>query len=440
MPPPPLLPPSAPCTEVDFMAAPFWEGHWLRLPEGPGQGVPLGYGAPAAQCPSGACCGDARLAWSRWVYRLPTCFFHFFTPTESRACFNGTHVWGSGDSNWADTQRNLLAHVLALDITGWLVEEEVDDFVINGRSNDMPGARYAPRSPNVPTHDTAEELWPAQGVAWAVQNGATGSWAMGKKVARGETAPHLLPRPGTEYNMSFRLGSIYNAAPSDDGKNFGLASVYSKPWQGRHEAAWAQFREEKRLPNLMFINSGLHDGLRFSGHPFALKDYLLAAEDMVGFWEGLRDKGAGAGAGGVGGGGLCAPRTVWRHTIAPAGASRSMKSNPQKMEVFNRLMGGKLLFNNNKNGSGSGEGGRPHPRLHAECGGVPFATPKPAWGFLDAFDMTFPFHHDNEHSDGGHYGRYWCNTNGYARCDFVDLMMIQVLMNGLGCESSAKAM
>jgi hypothetical protein len=45
--------------------------------------------------------------------------------------------------------------------------------------------------------------------------------------------------------------------------------------------------------------------------------------------------------------------------------------------------------------------------------------------------MTFPWHHDNEVSDGGHYGRYWCNTNAFARCDFVDLFMIHVLMNGL---------
>jgi hypothetical protein len=421
--PPPQAPPAVPCTTLDFMAEPFWEGHWLRLPEAPGQGLPRGMGAPAAACPPGACAGDGRLAWSRWVYRLPACYFYLFPPAEARACLNGSHVWGSGDSNLADTQRNLLAHVLALDVDGWLMEEAVDDFVLNGRSNDLRGARYHPRSPHAPTADTASPLWPAEGAAWAAQAG-DGRWAMGRRAR--PPAPHLVPPPGSEYNMSFRFSAIFNAAPVDTERNYGLATVYSGAWRGRHEAAWAGFSADRAPPTLMFINSGLHDGLRFSGHQFALKDYLLVADDMVAFWEGLRD----AGPRGAPGDGGCVPRTVWRHTVAPAGVARPMKSNPQKMEVFNRLMAGRLTR------EGRGKGGR-HPRVHPSCGGRPFLTPPQAgggWAFLDAFDMTFPWHHDNTFSDGGHYGRYWCNTNEYARCDFVDLFMIHVLLNGL-CEA-----
>jgi hypothetical protein len=353
------------------------------------------------------------------VYRLPACFFHLFPPQAARRCLNGSHVWGAGDSNWMDTQRNLLAHVLALDLDGWLMEEAVDDFVLNGRTNDMKGARYQPRSPHHPSADTASPLWPAEGAAWAAQL-PDGRWAMGRRAR--PPAPHLVPPPAAAFNMSFRLGCIFNAAPVETERNFGIATVYSAPWRGKHEAAWAGFAAAGDTPTVMFVNSGLHDGLRFSGHPFALKDYLLVSEDAVAFWQRLRDAGAARDKG-------CAPRTIWRHTVAPAGIARPMKSNPQKMEVFNRLMAGRLLK------EGRSRAGRA-PRVHPECGGRPFLTPPRAgWAFLDAFDMTFPWHHDNAVSDGGHYGRYWCNTNPYARCDFVDLMMAHVLLNGL-CEGT----
>jgi hypothetical protein len=173
LPPPLLLPaPTQSCTQVDFMAVPFWEGHWLRLPEAPGQGVPEGSGAPASACPPGACSGDASVLWSRWVYRLPTCYFHLFDAADARVCLNGTHLWGSGDSNFADLQRALLAHVLALDVEGWLVP---GDFVFT-RSNDQSGARPAPRQ-YYASQEGVLPLWPAEGLAWAAQwPGSSSQW------------------------------------------------------------------------------------------------------------------------------------------------------------------------------------------------------------------------------------------------------------------------
>jgi hypothetical protein len=39
----------------------------------------------------------------------------------------------------------------------------------------------------------------------------------------------------------------------------------------------------------------------------------------------------------------CLPRTIWKHTVAPAGPARELKANPHKMEHFNRLMVGELV-------------------------------------------------------------------------------------------------
>ena len=147
----------------------------------------------------------------------------------------------------------------------------------------------------------------------------------------------------------------------------------------------------------------------------------MVAGDMVAFWEGLRNASR-AGSG-------CAPRMVWKHTIAPAGGAREMKSNPQKMEVYNRLMVGTLL-----EAGGGGSRGAPQrrPRKEPACP-RPFQTPvgAQAWEFLDTFDMTFPFHFTNEYSDGGHYGRWACDGSPQHRCDSVDLMVLQVLLNML---------
>ena len=53
------------------------------------------------------------------------------------------------------------------------------------------------------------------------------------------------------------------------------------------------------------------------------------------------------------------------------------------------------------------------------------------------FDMTFPFHFDNSWNDGGHYGRLSCRNNSH--CNLVDVMQINVLLNGL-CPAQTRAL
>jgi hypothetical protein len=50
---------------------------------------------------------------------------------------------------------------------------------------------------------------------------------------------------------------------------------------------------------------------------------------------------------------------------------------------------------------------------------------------VDAFDMTFPFHYDNNCSDGGHYGRPPRHEGDNHNHYFVDVMLSHVLLNAL---------
>ena len=438
---PPLPPPTASCSSQPFTAQPFWEGHWVRLPEAPGYLHGRGPALPA--CPPGLCTGDGSTLWSRWVYRLGTCHFHLFSPGDARRCLHGGHLWGSGDSNWMDSQRNLLAHVLALDIEGWLLPT---DFVVHGKSNDMRGARPHPRQEAHPAVGQAESAWGAGG--WAYANFSSsreryGVWDVGGQ------QPLALP-PRDAFNLTFRLGGIYNGGPNDADRNFGLSTVYMSGWRGRHAAKWAEYAGGQAplappgtpdFPTALLLNSGLHDGLRFFGHGFVLKDYLAVSEDMLGFWEGL------ANASAAGGGG-CAPRVLWKHTVTPAAGAREMKSNPQKMEFFNRLMAGRIAERRAAGAAADAAAAPPplpqrHPRHYPQCK-RPFHAPigtdgrGPAWEFLDTFDMTFPFHYGPTFSDGGHYGRWACDGSPFRRCDSIDLMVLQVLLNAL-CSSEEVA-
>lgn len=476
---PAILPlPTIPCSSLPFTSEPFWEGHWVRLDEAPHiPPYPGGRGPSLSTCPPGLCSGDpSTTLWSRWVYRLNHCHFHLFSPAAARGCLNGTNLWGSGDSNWVDSQRNLLAHTLGLDVEGWLIP---DDFVIHGKSNDMRGGRDPPRVANAPgAVGLVRGVWSGDYVAWAdlsppqgTDTVGGGSWTlgiarpMGGEEAFGTGTAQALAHSQHQHhhhdNLTFRFGGIYNGAPDDEGRNFGLACVYHGGWKGRHYGRWSGHRARlekgeagrgvEGAPTLMVINSGLHDGLRFALHPFCLKDYLLVASDMVDFWDMLRNSSAtypttpskekekeGGKEKEKEKEEPCLPRTIWKHTVAPAGPARELKANPHKMEHFNRLMVGELVGRQvakEKNSRG-GAAGTPlatrRPRHHPSCP-LPFQSParESRWEFLDTYDMTFPFHYDNEFTDGGHYGRWNCPGRRHDRCDGVDLMVLQVLLNGM---------
>lgn len=87
---------------------------------------------------------------------------------------------------------------------------------------------------------------------------------------------------------------------------------------------------------------------------------------------------------------------MYRTTVAPAGFVRGSPSNPEKMEAYNLVM--------------------------VEA----FSKKFPEIRIVDSYDMTFPYHYDNNYSDGGHYGR-----PGNGRHYFVDFMLVHILLNAL---------
>lgn len=406
-PAPPLLLPTRSCRSVDFMAEPFWRGHWVRVPAG-------------AACPPGACSGAPDLLPVPWVYRLPSCYFHLFSPVEARVCLNGSHIFSSGDSNFLDTERNLLAHVLTLDFEAWLLPH---DFVLRSRSNDISGHQFAPRATEDSVPEPAVRAWFADAVNHSrviLENG-TNPEREGERVWRvGPANFGAFIDDAGRFNMTFRIGNVYNGAPSESGQNWGMAVIYHEGWKRKHSDRFARFREQASLPDVVFVNTGLHDGLRFNEHFSACMDHELCLADMLPFWATLRNMSL------LDTPATCGARMIWRNSVAPGGFTRVLPSNPMKMEFFNAQVVRELLELNAHLPSRTATAAAD---TAAACPGK--TTTGSSWSFLDMYDMTFPFHFDNAWNDGGHYGRWNCIGNSLDRCDLVDLMQIHVLLNGL---------
>ncbi|CAN6481965.1 unnamed protein product [Victoria cruziana] len=143
------------------------------------------------------------------------------------------------------------------------------------------------------------------------------------------------------------------------------------------------------LPDVMVMNSGLHDGIGFRRVSEFADSVTRAAE----FWDEVL------------GAGRKRPEIIYRTTVTVAGYTRSFAYNPQKMELYN----GMVLEGFRRKGL---------------VGKV-----------VDAFDMTFPWHYDNNCSDGPHYGRppaksRW-RDGQIGHQYFVDLMLVHVLLNAI---------
>ena len=300
-------------------------------------------------------------------------------------------------------------------------------------------------------------LWPAEGLAWAAQfpGNATfpaGQWVVGPPAAGSWQAALRVPRaralaPHGRFNMSFRTGAIFNGGSEDRYNHDGVTVADSQGWVSRHAATWENFAryggQRGVLPTVLAINSGLHDGVHWGGGRVApgldvLHRYQRASRRMQAHWRGLRAASATANARGAG---QCHPRFLWLHSNAPGGAARAMPANPQKMELFNRLMAGDLVEGELAEGGWRGRGdgsGRGGGAAAGRVPGCPSAlhTAAPRLDFIDAFDMTFPFHWDNEYNNGGHYGVSTCEGAQHGRCDAVALMIVHVLLNGL-CDPTA---
>jgi hypothetical protein len=88
---------------------------------------------------------------------------------------------------------------------------------------------------------------------------------------------------------------------------------------------------------------------------------------------------------------------LWRNTITPSGKFRTIPANPYKVEIMNHLIAHELKEHSRKDEKNI------------------------QWSFIDAFDLTYPWHYDNSISDGAHYGRYGNSM--------VDDMLVQILLH-----------
>jgi hypothetical protein len=403
--PPMLRVPTASCRAVDFMVEPFWRGHWVGVPSSPG-----------ARCPAGVCTGTIEPALPpnttedhpphdghTWVYRLPTCVFHLFSPREARGCLNGSWIFSNGDSNFPDTTRNLFEDALALDVDGWRhpgdtrwsaisPEDNVTrtfyfERVLFGRTHDLTGWRPEPRFTILDGHSIPTEsdhVWPADLTAAA--------------------------------NMTLRVTNVYNGGFEESKNYVGFAVAEMPAWRTKNlwflrnagggsldDSNSMPAREAGRGPDVLFINSGMHDGVGLTGHDGVVRDFATRVRGPVLDWFAqllawsvpTPNTSAVSAATRFAG---CRPRRIWRHTVAPGGSSRRKPANPQKIEIFNRLVAAALLAENAelgrrrpgvtawRNGAPAlggapTEGGRARAPAHCTR---PFHSDSDAWSFLDS--------------------------------------------------------
>uniref|UniRef100_N1QRW2 Uncharacterized protein n=1 Tax=Aegilops tauschii TaxID=37682 RepID=N1QRW2_AEGTA len=192
--------------------------------------------------------------------------------------------------------------------------------------------------------------------------------------------------PGT-----LRITSIFNGHWNMSMNYLGLHSLRHK---GFRQLVRSYFVGDDRVPDVVILNSGLHDGCYWS----SVRAYVQATEYAAQFWAGVMAK--------VRLRGLAVPRVFYRTTVATGGYARDLAFNPNKMELFNGVLVEKM-------------------RQHGVLTG----------GVIDNFDMTFPWHYDNRCNDGVHYGRapaklVW-RDGKIGHQYFVDLMLGHVLLNAI---------
>ncbi|XP_062179558.1 uncharacterized protein LOC133884225 [Phragmites australis] len=193
-------------------------------------------------------------------------------------------------------------------------------------------------------------------------------------------------RPG-----SLRITSIFNGHWNMSMNYLGLHSLRNREFR---QLIRSYFMSGDRVPDVVVLNSGLHDGCYWT----SVRAYVQAAEFAAQFWSGVMAK--------VRARGHTVPRVFYRTTVATGGYARDLSFNPSKMEAFNGVLVEKM-------------------RRHGVLTG----------GVIDNFDMTFPWHYDNRCNDGVHYGRapaklVW-RDGKIGHQYFVDLMLGHVLLNAI---------
>lgn len=194
-------------------------------------------------------------------------------------------------------------------------------------------------------------------------------------------------------DQTFQVSQVWNANVREEEMWEGLEILKHEEHQLRLQA----YFHGTRWPDTIVMNSGMHDGI----HHWTTQSYVESADWAVDWWirfyTGLPlDR---------------RPQLLWRTTIAPAGLVRPMPSNPNKLEMYNHII---------------------MEKLQAVGDVLPIK-------FVDTFDLTFPFHYDNEYCDGGHYGRPPGSKEtpwfGRPHWYFVDIMLAHIWLNAL-CPST----
>jgi hypothetical protein len=198
------------------------------------------------------------------------------------------------------------------------------------------------------------------------------------------------------------ITKIFNGHHEESGNLAGLSSLRDEGYR----ALLASFFNGTRVPDTVVMNSGLHDAHFYkTAREFAHDgvDYAVA------FWSELWSR--------------APPAVVYRTTVTSAGYAKDESGhardglpNPHKMEIYNRLFVEKLQQ----------------------------MALLSSFKVVDAFDLTFPWHYDLNHTDGVHYGRApsktpwpWRASSGYSQATqvghqyFVDLMLVHTLLNAI---------
>lgn len=185
-----------------------------------------------------------------------------------------------------------------------------------------------------------------------------------------------------------RITNVFNGHWNETMNYQGL---YSLTDPGFREMLWSFFRGET-VPDFMIMNSGLHDGVYWKNTRLFAGGAEMAAE----FWGSVMDA--------VEKRGKRRPVFLYRTTIATGGYARALWYNPYKMETYNHILLEKLRKRNLVD------------------------------MVVDDFDMTYPWHYDNNCSDGVHYGRAPAKARWHGQIGhqyFVDLMLVHVLLNAI---------
>jgi hypothetical protein len=193
----------------------------------------------------------------------------------------------------------------------------------------------------------------------------------------------------TRGKWSTRISQIFNGHHTDLGNDEGMESYRD----AKRQAQLGAYFNLTSYPDIVVANSGLHDVAAVGGKP--VEKHLAELENMQSVFSKLLmstvpKDGTHA---------RPPPRFVWRSTVPPCGFARCFDANPQTAADINSLIIGKLRNER-----------------------MPNST-DPFWSsFIDGFDLAYPYHFDNSHCDGGHYGKkgYSAARKTNTTEDFVD--------------------